>query len=84
VREKEKADKAAERQRQKEKRDSARALQSSQKSKRQASRPASSKDKRQRRVGDASQSDQVLDQSSALPPKVTTRGRDLHLPHKHR
>jgi hypothetical protein len=84
VREKEKANKAAERQRQKEEKDSARALQLSQKGKRQASRPASSKAKRQRRVGDASQSDQVLDQSSAPPPKVTTRGRNVHLPQKFR
>jgi hypothetical protein len=46
VREKEKADKAAKRQRQKEERDSTRALQLSQKRKRQALRPALLKDKR--------------------------------------
>jgi hypothetical protein len=84
VREKEKADKAAERQRQKEERDSAKALQSSQKGKRKASRLASPKNKRQRRVGDALQSDQVLVQSSAPPPKITTRGRNVHLPQKYR
>jgi hypothetical protein len=84
IREKEKADKVAERQRQKEERDSARALQLSQKRKRQASRPASPKGKRQRRVGDASQSDQVGGPSSAPPPKVTTRGRDVHLPQEFR
>jgi hypothetical protein len=84
VREKEKADKAAERQRQKEERDSAKALQLSQKGKRKASRLASSKDKRQRRVGDASQSDQVGGLSSALPPRVTTRGRNVKLPQKFR
>jgi hypothetical protein len=80
VREKEKADKAAERQRQKEERESARALQLSEKRKRQASRPGLSKSKCQRRVGDASQSDQVGGPSSAPPPKVTTRGRNVKLP----
>jgi hypothetical protein len=84
VREKEKADKAAERQRQKEERDSTRALQLSQKRKRQASRPASSNKKRQRRIGDALQSDQVGGLSSAPPPKITTRGRNVNLPQKFR
>jgi hypothetical protein len=84
VREKEKADKAAERQRQKEERESTRALQLSQKRKRQASGPASSKVKRQRYVGDALQFDQVGGPSSAPPPKVTTRGRNVKLPQKFR
>jgi hypothetical protein len=69
IREKEKAEKAAERQSQKEGRDSARALQLSQKGKRQASRPSSSKE---RRVGNPLQSDQVLDQSTAPPLMVKT------------
>ncbi len=84
VREKEKADKAAERQRQREERDSARALQLSQKRKRKASRPPTLNARLRKRVGNASQSDQVLDQSSAPPPKVTTRGRNVKLPQKFR
>jgi hypothetical protein len=83
VREKEKADKAAERQRQKEERESARVLQLSQKRKKQASL-VSLKCKRQRCVGDASQCNQVGGPSSAPPPKVTTRGRNVKLPQKFR
>jgi hypothetical protein len=83
VREKEKADKAAERQRQEE-RDSPKALQLSQMRKRQSSRLALSKGKSQRRVGDASQSDQVRGPSFAPPPKVTTGGRNVHLPQESR
>jgi hypothetical protein len=84
VREKEKADKTAERQRQKKERDSAKALQLSQKGRRQASQDPSSKNKRQKQRSSGAIIAEVQPEPSAQPVKVTPRGRNVNLPHKFR
>jgi hypothetical protein len=84
VKEKEKAEKAAEKQRQKEERVSAKALQLSQKGKRKASRAPPTRNKRQKRPGGGAAIDAAIEAPSALPAKVTSRGRNVKLPQKFR
>jgi hypothetical protein len=84
IREKERAEKAAERQRQKDERDRAKALQLSQKGKRKALRAPLSSKKRQKRSGSDRASAALTEEPSAQPPKLTSRGRNVHLPKKFR
>jgi hypothetical protein len=84
MREKERAEKAAKRQRQKDERDRAKALQLSQKGKRKASRAPLSSKKRQKRSSSDRASAALLEEPSAQPPKLTSRGRNVHLPKKFR
>lgn len=84
MREKEKAEQAAEKERQEQARDAAKALRSSQKGKRKASRPPAQKGKRQKRVVDAVGSGEAS-AAASLPPAVTTRcGRNVTLPSKYK
>jgi hypothetical protein len=78
------AAKAAERARQKQEKDAAKALKMSQNGKRKASQAASSSNKLQKHAGGQSGGVQVQDEPSAAPPKLTSRGRNIKLPGKYR
>jgi hypothetical protein len=84
VREKERVEKAAERQRQKDERDRAKALQLSQKRKRKASRVSLLSNKRQKRSGGGAATAAPVEELSARLPKITSRGRNVNLPKKFR
>jgi hypothetical protein len=84
VREKERAEKAAERQRHKDERDRAKAPQLSQKGKRKASPVSLSSNKRQKRSGSGVAAAAPVEEPSAQPPKLTSRGRSVHLPKRFR
>jgi hypothetical protein len=83
VREKEKAEKAAKRERLQQERTAAKALQLSQKGKRKASRAPPTNNKRQKRLGDGATAAPIEEPSAPSPPK-TSRGRKVHLPKKFR
>ncbi|KAI1508829.1 hypothetical protein Ptr86124_012128 [Pyrenophora tritici-repentis] len=76
--------KEAERARQKEERDAAKAIQLPQKGKRRASAATSSNNKRQKRVEAARAGAQVQEEPPAPPSKLTSRGRNVNLPSKYR
>ena len=84
AREKERAEKAAEKQHQKEMRDSAKALQLSQLGKRKASKSSLTPNKRRKQMGGAGASVVAVVEPSALPTRVTSRGRNVSLPSKFR
>jgi hypothetical protein len=81
---KEKAAKAAKLARQKEERDSAKAIQLSQKGKRKALIAILASNKRQKRAGSALGSGQVQDAAPLAPPRITSRGRNVNVPKKFR
>ena len=79
---KKKAEQAAEKQRQKEARNAAKAIQLSQKGKRKASTVPIQKQKRQKRAGDDAGGDIDAEVPPTPPPITTSRGRNIKLPSK--
>lgn len=84
VREKEKADQAAERARKKEAQNAKRALQLPQKGERKAPCTPTQKSKGRKRVVDAVGSEESPGAASAAPLKTTRSGRSVNLPSKFR
>lgn len=84
VREKEKADLAAERERKKQENNTKKASEKSRLGKRKASRPPKRVVKRQKQVVDAVGSGEGSGVTSVAPTKTTSRGRSVNLPSKFR
>jgi hypothetical protein len=84
IREVERAEKAAERARKVEAQHQKKAIQQAQKRKQSASQETTLSNKRQKRLGSDRAVAQVQDEPFALPPKITSRGRNVNLPSKFR
>lgn len=82
MREKERAAKAAEKERQKAAHDAEKAIQLSQKGKRKASQSSPQNQKRQKCVVAAASSVKLSEAAPAPPPKTTRFGRSVKLPSK--
>jgi hypothetical protein len=79
---KETVDKAAERERQKQARDTVKATHLSRKGNKQVSRAVSSENKRHNYSGGALAVEQACECALSLPPKLTSRWRNIMLPTK--
>jgi hypothetical protein len=84
VKEKEKAQKAAEKARNIEARNTQKAIQQAQKGKRKALQASSTKNKRQKQGGGGAATAEGGGASIEPPPKVTSRGRSVRVPQKFR
>jgi hypothetical protein len=84
IRELERAEKAAERARKVEAQRQKKAIQQAQQRKRKASQASSSKNKRQKRVIEDRAHNRVASPPTPLPPKITSRGRNVNIPQKFR
>ena len=84
MREKERAEKAAQRAAMIKSQNTKKAAQKSQPAKRKASQATSQSNKRQKRVVDKQSATQVEVEPSAPLPRITSRGRNVKLPSKFR